>query len=139
MKNVYQNSKILSKGEFKKIEKAFKKAWSRETTFADVYDEWSQENKAFGQCLVTAAIINDLYGGRLIYDKNNKHYWNELPDGSEQDFSRCQFKDERIFSVTKYKTKEEALYDDYGIKRNTAKRYRLLIQKFQEAYKNLTS
>lgn len=139
MKNVYQSSKILTKTEFEKIEKAFEKSWSKDTTFADISDKWSEDNKAYGQCLVTAAIINDLFGGRLIYDKANSHYWNELPDGSEQDFSRCQFKDERIFSVTKYKTKDGALYDDYGIKIGTPRRYKLLKQKFQEVYKNSTS
>lgn len=137
MKNIYQPSKILSKEEFKKIEKTFEKAWSRETTYIDVLDKWSEDNKALGQCAVTTIIIHDLYGGKMIYDKVNSHYWNELPDGTQQDFSRCQFKDERVFNKTRYKTKQEVLYDENGKRKQTAKKYRLLKQRFMEIYKDL--
>lgn len=133
MRNLYQPSKILSKDDFLKISKALAKSWCQETaTFADVTKKWSKDNPSYGQCLVSAAIINDLFGGKLVFDRVNHHYWNELPDGTWQDFTRVQFKNKTNFVVTKLKTKDEALYDEHGIKNKTADRYLLLKQKFQK-------
>ncbi len=135
MNNLYQTSKILSQAEFEKIETALEKAWGRDTTYPDTKDSWSEENKAYGQCAVTSLIVNDLYGGKMIYDKNNFHIWNELPDGSQQDFSRKQFLDERNFVIYKYKTKEDVLFDETGTRTQISDRYKLLKKKFQEEYK----
>jgi hypothetical protein len=60
-----------------------------------------------------------------------------LPDGTEQDFTRIQFKKGIDFVITKYRTKEEVLSDDYAIKHNANKRYKLLKQKFLKAYENI--
>lgn len=134
MKNLYQESKILSREEFNKIEEALRKCWCEETsTFANAdKEQWLEKNPARGQCMITASVINDLYGGVLIYDKVNHHYWNQLPDGTWQDFTREQFKDKVNFVVTKLKTKEDALFDEYGIKNNANGRYLLLKQKLLE-------
>lgn len=112
------------------MEKALEKAWSRETADPDRQGQWSEKNKALGQCAVTAVLIYDLFGGRMLYDKANFHIWNEFPDGSQHDFSRSQFTDERTFSVYKYKTKDDILYDERGQKTNIVERYQKLKQKF---------
>jgi hypothetical protein len=138
MKNLYQDSKILSKEEFEKIGKALEKSWCKETaTFGNITKTWSNLNPAYGQCLMSAVVINDLFGGKLVYDRTNHHYWNQLPDGTEQDFTRIQFKKGIDFVITKYRTKEEVLSDDYAIKHNANKRYKLLKQKFLKAYENI--
>lgn len=135
MKNLYQPSKLLSRQEFKRLEKAFEQAWIKETTYPDVKEELSEQNKALGQCAITALIVYDLYGGRMIYDKANFHIWNELPDKTQQDFSRSQFLDKRIFTIYKYKTKEDILYDETGQRTKILLRYQLLKQRFEEALK----
>lgn len=137
MKNLYQPSKIVSLEEFAKIEKAFEKAWSLETTYPDIKFKWSKSNKALGQCAPTALIVYDMFGGRLIYDKATFHIWNELPDGTQQDFSRIQFQEDREFSIYKYKTKEDVLYDKTAQRTDMVKRYTLLKQRFQQALKEL--
>jgi hypothetical protein len=135
MKNLYQPSKILSKQEFDKISEALKKSWSLETaTFADASKKWDKDNPPRGQCMVTAVLIYDLFGGKLVYDRTNHHFWNELPDKSIQDFTRSQFKTETALSMTKYKTKEEVLTDEHAIKNKTKERYNLLKSRFQKAY-----
>jgi hypothetical protein len=135
VKNLYQPSKLLSKSEFAKITKALEKSWGEETaTFADVKKKWSKDNPPRGQCLVTAVIINDLFGGKLVYDRIHHHLWNELPDGTWQDFTRKQFKTKTALVITKYKTKNEVLSDEHAIKNKTANRYKLLKQKFEEIY-----
>lgn len=75
-----------------------------------------------------------MFGGRMIYDKVNFHIWNELPDGSQHDFSRTQFKDNTIFSIYKYKTKDDILYDERGLKFKIIDRYQDLSVKFNQRY-----
>ena len=138
MKNLYQPSKILSKEEFEKIGKALLPSWCKETaTFGNVRKRWSINNPARGQCMTTACVINDRFGGKLVYDRTNHHYWNQLPDGTWQDFTRIQFKSDVEFVVTKYKTKEEVLSDEYALKYNAKGRYELLKQKFLKNYATL--
>lgn len=129
MKNFHQKSDLISQETITKIKKALKSAWSLETTDPDRREQWSEENKALGQCAVTAILIFDLFGRRMIYDKANFHIWNEFPDGTEHDFTRSQFKDERIFSIYKYKTKDDILYDERGLKNNIAEKYQKLKQR----------
>ena len=137
MKDLYQPSKLLSKKEFEKIEKALAHAWCKETaTFGNEDKQWSSQNPAYGQCMVSSIIINDLFGGKLVYDKVNHHYWNELPDDTWQDFTRRQYKNKVDFIVNRYKTKDDVLSDEYAIKHNAKGRYELLKQKFLNAYNN---
>ena len=135
MKNLYQPSKLLNKKEFEKILRSLEKSWTQETaTFADTNNKWSKDNPPRGQCLVTSIIINDLFGGKIVYDRETHHFWNELPDGTWQDFTRSQFKNETSLTITKYKIKDEVLSDDHAIKNKTVDRYKLLKQKFEETY-----
>lgn len=139
MDNLYQKSATLSDDTFKKLEKAFINAWSIETVNPDVKNTWSEENKAYGQCTPTALVVYDLFGGKLIYDKENYHIWNELPDGSQQDFSRTQFTQPTNLTIYKYKTKDEILQSEHGQKSNMEVRYELLkkkvLEEFQPTYR----
>lgn len=137
MKNLYKISQLFSKQEFGRMEKAFETAWIKDTTYPDMKEEWSEDNKALGQCAVTSLIIYDLFGGRIIYDKANLHIWNELPDGTQQDFTRKQFPGRRKFTMYKYKTKENILYDEMGQRTQIEQRYKLLKQRFQKALKEI--
>ena len=130
MKNFYQKSDLIDQETIAKIEKVLELAWSIETTDPESREKWSEENKVLGQCAVTAVLIFDLFGGRIIYDKKNFHIWNEFPDGTQQDFTRSQFTDERTFSIYKYKTKEDILYDERGRKNNIVEKYQKLKQRF---------
>ena len=129
MKNLYHKTSLLTLTRFKEIEKALEKSWSKATTFPELMKEWNEENKALGQCAPTALVIYDLFGGKIIYDKQNFHLWNELPDGTQIDFSRSQFLTKKTFSIYKYKTKEDLLKDESAIKTDLLKRYTLLKQK----------
>lgn len=126
MKNLYQKSLLISQNEFHKLEKAFQRSWSIETTNPDIRDHWSEAKPAYGQCTPTALVVYDLYGGKLIYDKENYHIWNELPDGTQQDFSREQFEENVELSIYKYKTKEDILESEHGKQSRMRQRYQLL-------------
>ena len=70
---------------------ALQHAWSRETTSDP--DVWSPGCPAWGQCAVTALVVQDLFGGQLLRAQveGASHYWNELEGGTQIDLTREQF------------------------------------------------
>jgi hypothetical protein len=73
------------------LEAAIASAWTRETS-ADP-QSWTAENPAWGQCAVTALVVQDYFGGEIRRGEvgSTSHYWNILPDGCEADLTRHQF------------------------------------------------
>lgn len=71
----------------KKIRSALSKSWSSQTAI-----QWKSENPALGQCNVTALLIEELFGGRILKTKLQEgyHYYNEI-DGHRYDFTDSQF------------------------------------------------
>lgn len=104
------------------LKKALEKSWSKETS-ADPKN-WTPENPAWGQCAITALVIQDYFGGKLLraaIDKLGSHYWNQLPDGSEIDLTKSQFPKDIIISTGEIRDRKYVLsYPD------TRKRYTLL-------------
>ena len=74
-----------------KVSAALSQSWSLETSYDPA--GWSEHNSAWGQCAVSALIVQDLLGGELLVGKVNgiEHYWNELPDGRQIDLTKHQF------------------------------------------------
>lgn len=66
-------------------------AWCRETSADPTH--WDPWNPAWGQCAVTALVVQDRFGGDLLRATvaGTSHYWNRLPDGTEVDLTRHQF------------------------------------------------
>jgi len=70
-------------------------AWCAETSYAD--DEWSAENPAQAQCVVSSLVVRDYLGGDLIRFAvtgegiNENHYCNILSDGTIVDTTRAQY------------------------------------------------
>ncbi len=65
--------------------------WNRRTSYDPA--GWSSRNRAWGQCAVTALIVQDLFGGVVLRGFVNgiEHYWNRLPNEEEVDLTRAQF------------------------------------------------
>lgn len=96
-------------------------AWSRQTS-ADP-ERWVPDNPAWGQCAVTALVVQDEVGGDLLRTTvdGGSHYWNRLPDGSEVDLTREQFPKGAKYGQAVIKDREYVLsFPD------TARRYQLL-------------
>jgi len=77
------------------LEKALLKSWSKETSYYP--DEWSELNPSFGQCAVTALIVNDYFGGDIVWSEASlpngqkiSHFFNII-NGKEVDLTRYQF------------------------------------------------
>lgn len=66
-------------------------SWRRETTNDPTH--WRSTNPAWGQCAVTALVVQEYLGGQLLRAVVGgvSHYWNELPSGEELDLTRHQF------------------------------------------------
>lgn len=80
------------------LERAIRAAWGRDTS-ADP-DEWSEANRARGQCDVTALLVRELLGGEILIAnvvrdgrRVERHAWNRLPSGLTLDLTRTQFLD----------------------------------------------
>lgn len=75
--------------------KALQNSWSAETSY-DAND-WSSENKARGQCVVSSLVVQDYFGGDLIrYEVSEgplreTHYMNKLDDGTIIDTTNSQY------------------------------------------------
>ena len=88
-----------------RLEEALVNSWTR-TTSSDP-ENWDEENPAYGQCAVTAAVVQDYLGGRIewrkiliednsefedYFDEEERvsHYINRI-DGHNMDFTEEQF------------------------------------------------
>ena len=76
--------------DIKTLKNKLSLAWCAETASG----EWNKNNPSLNQCAVTALIVQDYFGGDLLRCKmtdGNSHYWNRLPNGTEQDLTVDQF------------------------------------------------
>lgn len=62
-------------------------AWSKETATT-----WTRDNPARGQCSVTALVVYDLFGGRILKTGvgPHDHFYNQI-DGRRVDLTSSQF------------------------------------------------
>ena len=81
------------------VERAIRGAWGRDTS--DDPEGWSEDNRAVGQCAVSALVVRAIYGGDLVIatvldrDGNRTpdgHAWNVLPSGEVLDLTFEQFR-----------------------------------------------
>jgi hypothetical protein len=101
------------------------RAWSAETS-ADA-EGWSPKNPAWGQCAVTALLVQELYGGSLLRTKvgNISHYWNLLPSGEEVDLTRDQFNEPGLQLSGQLRSREYVLSFPDTVRRYERLRRRL--------------
>ncbi|MEV7594681.1 alpha/beta fold hydrolase [Streptomyces sp. NPDC090085] len=83
------------------LEAAIRAGWSAETSEPAGISgvSWSAENPAWGQCGITALLVQDLVGGELVLGEvfhdgrpEGYHWWNQLPGGIRVDLTREQFR-----------------------------------------------
>jgi ADP-ribose pyrophosphatase YjhB (NUDIX family) len=82
------------------LERAVRAAWCLWTSDPVDQPGWTEANPASGQCASTALVVQDRLGGELLIadvheadgTRQGVHYWNRLPDGTELDLTRGQFR-----------------------------------------------
>ncbi len=112
-----------------RLERIVEACWDKSTS-ADP-DAWTAGNGAYGQCAVTALLVQEMLGGKLLRSVASweggsvSHYFNELPDGMVLDLTRKQFEADCRFSAPEYRDRSYVLsYPD------TASRYEILKRRF---------
>lgn len=114
-----------------KFEKALQKSWSKETSYCP--DEWDSSNLSLGQCAISALMVNDYFGGDIIWShvllptgQKVSHYYN-LIDSKVVDLTRSQFPEGTIVPEGTDKKKGFASTREFMLSNdNTKKRYELL-------------
>ena len=72
--------------QLRDIVKAFEASWRADTAYNE--SDWTEENKARGQCVVSSLVVQDYLGGDLLRysieaeNLSETHYINQLDDGT---------------------------------------------------------
>lgn len=116
-----------------RFENILKKAWSKESSYYHTFDE---NNPALGQCAVTALVVNDYFGGEIVWceavqpdGQKISHYFNKI-NSDEVDLTRSQFPEGTIIPVGSEKKKGFATTRDFILSNEDTKvRYLILKDK----------
>jgi hypothetical protein len=99
------------------LRQRLRQAWSAATTSDP--QNWRADNPAWGQCAVTACVVQDELGGEIVWAEAGlpdgqkiSHYFN-LIDGEEVDFTREQFPAGTVVPAGQPKTKQYATTREY--------------------------
>jgi hypothetical protein len=109
-----------------RLEDALRHAWGPDTCADWQKYKWTPDNPAFGQCAVTALVVQDFVGGKIVKDCDHDHYWNILDDGMEVDLSREQFNESMKLRANQNRHRDYMLESARSIEARTPERYELL-------------
>jgi hypothetical protein len=72
------------------LPRAIRDSWTRDTSYDP--QRWSHDNPAWGQCAITALVVQDHLGGELLRAGNGEmtHFWNSI-GAHEIDLTSEQF------------------------------------------------
>lgn len=85
--------------EIQELKEALLKSYSKDLCYPKVRDNWSEDNKCYGMCAITALIVDDYFGtdfGKITVE-GISHYFN-IKDGEIIDLTAEQFKNKVDYS-----------------------------------------
>src|ERR1035437_7117955 len=89
----FLNENIDTTPTLLELEIALRKSWNSETCYPGSKNDWKNSLPELGQCAITSLIVNDYFGGDIVFSKDYNHIWNILPNGETVDLTRKQFGD----------------------------------------------
>ena len=100
-------------------------SFSKDTCYPVLRDKWSEENKTLGQCAITALVLNDFLGGKIMRCESEygSHYYNLIND-EIVDLTVSQFSTLPNYETGIERTREYLLSNE-----DTKKRYKLLLER----------
>ena len=107
--------------------------WCRETCAPRMREQWTAENKTFGQCSITAFLVQDIFGGKVYgipREGGTFHCYNEV-DGHVFDLTSEQFGDEALV----YEGNPEQFREDHFAKAEKHERYVFLKAELEKKMK----
>lgn len=125
------------KPTLQELSEALQASWGPDTAYNS--QEWSQDNKARGQCVVSSLIVQNYLGGDLIrYEINGNqlhetHYMNKLPDGTVVDTTASQYPSLVDMKLKPTNTSETiSIRDKRLADKSTSERYAILKRKVEQ-------
>ena len=116
----------------RKLKQLLKQSWNLETCSPGLRDKWTEENPSLGQCAITALIVNDFFGGKIMrcMASSGSHYYNIIDD-ELVDLTVEQF----LGKIPQYEIGEERTREYLLGNKDTKNRYLLLNKNIQESIK----
>lgn len=121
------------------LRRILEKAWCRETASPSCQAAWTEANPEFGQCAVTALVVQDLCGGtlvRCVMEGFGSHYFNHLPNGEDYavyDLTRTQFPSGTTVPQGTHVERDYVLDSPRAVEAGTRQRYELLKERVAAA------
>lgn len=91
-----------------RFQAAVEAGWGPDTCDPSDLADWHEGNPSRGQCGPTALVLHDVFGGELVLGevhiegaRSGFHWWNRLPDGTEVDLTRQQFRPHEIVTTVR--------------------------------------
>jgi len=105
-------------------------SWSKDTCTPSLQDSWNENNKALGQCAITALIVNDFLGGKIMrcMSETGSHYYNIINDHII-DLTSSQFEKAPKYIEAEKRTRDYLLSNE-----DTKKRYLLLLKEVKNNF-----
>ena len=115
--------------EIRELKELLNKAWTIETCSPYWRDNWSKENPYAGQCAITALIVNDYFGGKIMRCMTpiGSHYYNLVND-EIVDFTSDQFEDNVVLYDDPIERKRDYLLSN----EDTKARYKKLLYNLKQ-------
>ena len=116
--------------EINELKELLSKSWTKETCSPGLRNEWNETNPSLGQCAITALIINDFFGGKIMrcMASTGSHYYN-LIDGNIIDFTVEQF----LGEIPGYEEGQERTREYLLGNEDTKKRYEKLMYNLKQS------
>lgn len=108
--------------------------WNLETCAPGLKNEWNKQNPSLGQCAITALIVNDFFGGKIMrcMTSSGSHYYN-LINGELFDLTVEQF----LGDIPQYEEGEERTRQYLLSNEDTKKRYEKLLYNLKQLMRQL--
>ena len=105
-------------------------SWRLETCSPGLKSEWLKDNPSLGQCAITALIVNDYFGGKIMrcMASSGSHYYNQI-DGEIVDLTVEQF----LGEIPQYESGEERTREYLLSNEDTKNRYKKLLYNLKQS------
>lgn len=111
-------------------------SWSYDTCVPSLRDNWNNDIPSLGQCAITALIVNDFFGGKIMrcMTSSGSHYYNLINDEIIDLTVNQFFGILPLYDSGEERTKEYLLSND-----NTKERYLLLLNSLKRKIDNINN
>ena len=120
---------------YNRLKQILKEAWCYQTCNPRLQLYWGEDQPSYGQAEVTALVVNDFFGGRIMrsFGESGFHHYNEI-DGELVDLTSDQF-GRFIYRIPNYATGEEITREYLLSNEDIKRRYQLLSSRVDQILK----